>query len=369
MVSGLRSAWATRLLGKDPKQQLRLLQAVMALALALCCAANLHYLAWAGMASMRWVTVWTLVAMAGFVLAIAVIRTGRNLAYRDPSLTLPQMGHALWCGAAAYALAGAGRGGIFPLVMVVFMFGMHTLTPRQIRRIGFVAIALFGATMLLMSRLRPGDHPAAVEWSHFFMLAIMVSTVAALTGQLSDMRERLRRQQKDIAAAMARIQDLATRDELTGLINRRHMVELLEQELQRGVRSGQTFCVALIDVDDLARHLASHSEPFRDRFLQCLAREATSAIRISDLLARWDEERLLLMLSDSRTPMARLSIERLRERMRLLHVEPGGPPLAATFSVGVAEHRAGEPVAQTIERAEQALQAAHQAGGNRVMLA
>ena len=372
--TGWRNAVLDRCLGTDPRQRIRLVQSGMAMLLTLSSVLNMHYLAWMKLVAWRPVAWWTLVVVGGFSLFFAVIRSGRNLAFQDPSLTLVQMVFAIGCSAVAYAIAGPGRGGAFPILMGVFMFGMHSLAPKQVWRIGLFVIALFGATMALMSRVDPAVYEAGVEWSHFFMLAIMVPTVAVLTGQMSQMRERLRRQKKDIATALARIQDLATRDELTGLINRRHMVELLEQELQRGVRSGQTFCIVLIDVDDFPRWVQSHGEEFGDRFLQAFAREAMGVIRISDLLSRWDREQFLLMLSDTRTPLARLSVERLREHILAMPVDAGAarpavPPMKAQLSVGVAEHRAGETVAQTIERAEQALGAAHGAGGNRVVLA
>jgi diguanylate cyclase (GGDEF)-like protein len=282
------------------------------------------------------------------------------------------MGFAICCSAAGYAIAGAGRAGTFLVVMGVFMVGMYSLTARQVLRVGIGAMLVFGAAMLLMSHLEPAVYVPEVEWSHFFMLAVMVPTVTVLTDQLSCMRERLRRQKQDLAHALARIQDLATRDELTGLINRRHMGELLEQELHRGVRSGQTFCVALIDVEELPQWIQRHGEAFVDRFLQDFAREALDAIRISDLLARWGRGRFLLMLSDTRSSFARLSVERLRERIQAMSVVPlAGPaanapsPLKVRLSVGIAEHLAGEAVAQTIARAEQAIDAAHASVGQR----
>jgi len=370
---GRRAKALDLLLGTDPKQRHRLTQSGLAMLLVMCSVLDVHALAWAGLTPWRPVAWWTVVVVCGFALFFAVIRSGRNLVFADPSLTLPQMGFAICCSATGYALAGPGRSGAFVVVMGVFMVGMYSLTALQVWRVGQMALAVFGGVMLLMTHLDPAVYVPEIEWSHFFMLAIMVPTVTALTAQLCRMRERLRRQKQDLATALARIQDLATRDELTGLINRRHMVELLEQERHRGVRSGQTFCVALIDIDDLPRWIERHGDVFADRFLQSFAREALDVIRISDLLSRWGRGRFLLMLSDTRTSMARLSVERLRERIHAMPVDVGGGPgaalLKARLSVGVAEHRAGESVAQTLERAEQALDSVHAAGGNRVVQA
>lgn len=363
-----RSALCRRVMGIEPKQRLRLAQWSVAMLLVTCSVLNMFYLVWLGIAPLVPVVVWSLVLAGGFVVFYVVIRSGRNLRFAEPSLTVPQMVFAIVCGAAAYAIAGEGRGGVFPIVMVTFMFGMYALTARQIWRVGVFTVAVLGAMMAAMSRLRPEVHVPAVESSHFFMIAVMVPAVAMMTSQLSRMRERLRRQKKDIAIALARIQDLATRDELTGLINRRHMVDLMEQERQRGVRSGQTFCIAMLSLDEYAALSAARGAGYGDDLLKCFAREALAVIRISDLLSRWNGAEFLLMLSDTRSSLARLSLERLRDRVCSLATDPASLQAHTGFSVGVTEHRAGETVAETIERAGLALQNAQAAGVNRVVL-
>lgn len=360
---------ADRLFGTEPKQRLRLVQCGVAMLLVLASVANMQYLVWAGLAPLWPVAAWSGVLIGGFVLFFGLIRSGLNLQLPDPSLTQPQMVFAIVCGAAGYALAGAGRGGAFPILMVIFMFSMYALPPGQVMRTALFAVVLFGATMAGMAWHDPAVYEPAVEWGHFIMIAVMVPAIAVLAGQLSRLRERMRRQKKELSAALARIQDLATRDELTGLINRRHMVELMEQERQRGVRSGYTFCLAMIDLDAFRKINEQQGHEFGDRLLRRFAREALNVIRISDLLGRWQGEQFLLLLSDTRASLARLGLERLRERIHAMQIDADGPPIHVSFSAGVTEHRAGESVADTISRADQALRAAKGAGRNRVVLA
>lgn len=355
------------LLGSEPRQRIRLVQCGVAVLLVFCSVINMQYLVWKGMAPAVPAVIWMAVVAGGFLMFFFTIRLGWNLRFEDPSLSLPQMIFAIVCVAAAYAVAGPGRAGAFSILMVIFMFGMYSLTPEQVWRIGLFAVLLLGSTMALMSQLHPEVFVPAIEWSHFLMISVMVPAVALLTGQLSRMRDRLRRQKEELATALARIQDLATRDELTGLINRRHMVELMEQELQRGVRSGQTFCIALLSLDEWRQLRVSRGEEFGDQMLQSFAREALGVVRISDLLSRWNGSEFLLMLSDTRASLARISLERLREAIYGMRLDITTGPLHSSFSVGVTEHRAGETVAQTIERAEQALVTA-QIAGNRVVL-
>ncbi|TMH28026.1 MAG: GGDEF domain-containing protein, partial [Betaproteobacteria bacterium] len=85
-------------------------------------------------------------------------------------------------------------------------------------------------------------------------------------------------------------------------------------------------------------------------------------------LARWGGEEFLLLMSDTRGSLARLGVERLRERAEAIRLVIGKAMLQITFSAGITEHRAGEPLSDTVARADQALYAAKAAGRNRVVL-
>jgi diguanylate cyclase (GGDEF)-like protein len=363
------SRLADWLFGTEPKQRLRLVQCGTAMLLVLGSVANMQYLVWAGLAPVVPTAWWTLVLVGGFVVFFLTIRSGRNLRYAEPSLTVPQMVFAILCGAAAYAIAGPGRGGAFPILMVIFMFSMYSLAPATVLRTSFFAVAVFGLTMAVMAYRNPAVYDPAVEWGHFIMIAIMVPAIAVLAGQLSRLRDRMRRQKKDLAVALARIQELATRDELTGLINRRHMLELMEQERQRGVRSGQSFSIAVIDIDDFSAFNDRYGHTFANQLLRRFANEALNVIRISDLLSRWDGKEFLLMLSNTRATLGRTSLDRLRERIKGVTIEGQGVSVHVSFSAGVTEHRAGESVAETVQRAEHALLNAKAGGPSRVVLA
>ena len=199
------------------------------------------------------------------------------------------------------------------------------------------------------------------------MLAAMLPAVSLLAARLARLRERERRQKRELAQALARIQELATRDELTGLINRRHMGELLEQERQRCVRSGRSFCLALLDIDHFKRVNDRHGHAVGDAVLAAVAREALGAIRVADVLARWGGEEFVMLMSDARAALSRGGVERLRERIAAHAVQIGSgadETLRVTVSVGLAEHIAGESVAQTLERADRALYEAKAQGRN-----
>jgi diguanylate cyclase (GGDEF)-like protein len=179
----------------------------------------------------------------------------------------------------------------------------------------------------------------------------------------------MRGQRLQLERALERIEQLATHDALTGLVNRRHMESLLEGERQRSVRSGHVFCLAMLDVDALAALNVRHGESAGDAMLRAMAQEAIAVLRLSDRLGRWGGGCFVLMMSDTRAALARGAVERLR--LRMAGAQPAGVPgaSAATVSAGLTEHRAGEPVERTLERVAQALREAKAGGRDRVVVA
>jgi diguanylate cyclase len=357
------------LLTTEPVQRVRLSQALLAMLLMAAGVVAMHYFVWVGVAPERAVWWWTGLSFAGIALAFVLIRSGWSRRMADPSLVVPQMVYALASGAVAYALVGAGRGGVFPIVMVILMFGLFAATPRQMRWVSLYAVLMFGAVMALMSWRRPAVYVPEVELGYFIMVATMMPAVSILAGRLSEMRQRMRQQRVDLKQALARIQELATRDALTGLINRRHMQELLEQERQRSVRSGHVFCIAVIDIDRFKALNAQHGHAVGDEVLCALAREALAAIRLSDVMSRWGGGKFVLLLSDSRSALARGGVERLREKVAAMRVQAGGGERSITVSAGLTEHRAGESVAEALDRADRALYEAKAQGRDRVVVA
>jgi diguanylate cyclase len=357
------------LLTTDPVQRTRLAQTGLALLLLGAGVAAMHYFVWAGVAPLGPVLWWSVLTLAGMVGFYALIRSGWSRRRAEPSLTVPQMLFALTSGATAYTLLGAGRGAVFPMVMVVVMFGMFIASPRQMRWVSAYAVLLFGTVMALMAALQPAAYPWRIELGHFLLVATMMPGVSVLAARLSRLRLRARQQRADLAQALSRLREHTTRDELTGLINRRHMQELMAQEHQRCIRSGQSFCLAVLDIDDFKPVNAAHGYAVGDAVMRAIAQEAQRQVRVSDMLSRWESDDFVLMLGDTRAALARGGLERLRQKVGALRILHGSTAVAVTMSCGLAEHHAGEAVAQTLERARRALLDAKSQGRDRIAVA
>lgn len=355
------------LLTTDPVQRTRLVQAAMVgVAVSAGGAALLVLAAVASIPALP-VLLWVLLAPGGALLVFLAIRSGWSRRFEDPSLTMAQIvGGSLAC-AVAYAMAGAARGGFFLVLMVVLMGAMLSATPRQMRLGSVFAAVALGAALLWRGLQQPG-WPWA-ETVQFGLVATMLPAASVLTTRLAGMRQRSRRQQQDLEAALVRIRELATRDELTGLFNRRHMRELMEQEHQRCIRSGRTFCLAVLDIDQFKTLNETRGRGIGDAVLRSVAHEAMRRVRVSDAFARWGGDRFVLLLSDARGPLAKGGAERVRSGIGSMHVAVPGGELRITLSAGIAEHHAGETVEQTLDRAERALGEAKQQGRDRLVCA
>lgn len=357
------------LLTTDPVQRVRLAQAATALLLLAVGVVGMLYFVAMGLAQAIPVLAWALTTLAGMVVFWVLIRSGWSRRFRDTTLTVWQMVFGLTSGALGYALLGEGRGAVFPVVMVILMLGMFVASPRQMRLVSAYAVLLFGATMTLMAVKRPQEYPWTVELGHFLLVAVMMPAVSVLAGQLSRIRHRSRLQRAELAQALSRLREHTTRDELTGLINRRHMDTVMAQEHQRCIRSGQSFCLAVLDVDRFKPVNEVHGYAVGDAVLRAVAQEALRHVRVSDVLSRWGGEEFVLMLSDTRAALARGGLERLHQKVAALRILNGQAAVSVTLSGGLAEHRPGESVAQTLARAEHALQDAKAQGHNRVVVA
>jgi diguanylate cyclase (GGDEF)-like protein len=181
------------------------------------------------------------------------------------------------------------------------------------------------------------------------------------------MRTRLKQQKAELQDALARIHKLATRDDLTGLVNRRHMEELADIEHRRAMRSGSVPCLCLIDIDHFKRINDAHGHAAGDVVLRLFARHAAASVRETDVLARGGGEEFLVMLPDTQPPEAMTGFERLRRLLSRDAAWGEHAHLRVTFSGGLTAWRPGEPLRDALVRADAALYEAKASGRDRLV--
>jgi diguanylate cyclase (GGDEF)-like protein len=201
----------------------------------------------------------------------------------------------------------------------------------------------------------------------FLFAAVVLAGTSSLAIRLGRLRARLATQKNELSDALALNRELATRDALTGLLNRRAMVELLAREHPRIVRGQGPLAVALLDIDWFKRINDSLGHGAGDEVLRRFAGVLKDQLRAADALARWGGEEFLLLMPGTRLDDARVVLERLRTRVCAGEVFNSiANDLKVSFSAGLVEVVEGESQDAAIDRADRALYQAKQNGRNRV---
>jgi diguanylate cyclase (GGDEF)-like protein len=159
------------------------------------------------------------------------------------------------------------------------------------------------------------------------------------------------------------LREQATTDTLTGLLNRRSMLEVLQDELNRAHRLGSPFSVIMFDIDLFKVVNDSFGHEAGDTVLSAIATRVTSRLRDVDSFARWGGEEFLLLLPGTDRQGAIALAETCREIIADSPMQGVGQ---ITASFGVADYGHENSVAALIRRADSALYEAKNKGRNRV---
>lgn len=181
--------------------------------------------------------------------------------------------------------------------------------------------------------------------------------------------ERTQQANDELAKAMAKINELARVDPLTGLFNRRHLMEALDAARKRHARSRLPFSIVLADIDFFKRINDTHGHLQGDAVLRGVAAALQRTLREIDVCARYGGEEFMLVLEQTDVEQALACAERLRGIVQREAFEGFDAGFSVTVSLGVAQYGEGESLEQCIARADAALYRAKHEGRNRVSAA
>lgn len=184
--------------------------------------------------------------------------------------------------------------------------------------------------------------------------------------------QELRETNDKLVTAIRELQEISTRDYLTGLFNRRYLFTHLEEELYRAERYGVCFSILMFDIDYFKRINDSHGHQSGDLVLQALSECAAASIRDIDILARYGGEEFVVVMPQTDMKGAIAIAERLRVSVEGLVIPIQGKKLNVTVSIGVASYQPHARKVSSVEfvdRADQALYEAKCSGRNRVVCA
>ncbi|MDY6852349.1 MAG: diguanylate cyclase [Thermodesulfobacteriota bacterium] len=160
------------------------------------------------------------------------------------------------------------------------------------------------------------------------------------------------------------LEDQASTDPLTGVLNRRKFMALLRDEERRISEGGLGFSLIMFDIDHFKSINDRYGHDVGDSVLREITNVAQNNVRGTDRLCRWGGEEFMVLAAESDVRRARRVAERLRRKIEAFDFT--GVPTVLTSSFGVAQYTPGEDLEVFIKRVDEALYKAKQGGRNRV---
>ncbi len=159
------------------------------------------------------------------------------------------------------------------------------------------------------------------------------------------------------------LREASTHDPLTGLPNRRLILERLREESERFRRYRHPFSIAMLDIDHFKQVNDLWGHEVGDHVLTEVARVLRAELRDQDMCGRWGGEEFLILLPETPLAVSGVVMDRVRHAVASLNVRVHTESVAV--SIGLAEHHLDDSYSATINHADGALLAAKRLGRNR----
>jgi len=301
-----------------------------------------------------------------FVVAFYVVfRSGLNLRFSDPSLTIPQILSSTLVTLYVLYESKDGHGVLSMIYLVSFTFGVVRLSTRQL--LALTAFTAVSYALLIGWQWHADPDPYLLKRKVLTWIALIsvLAFFSVIGGYVSKLRKDVADSRKRLEAAMLQVQNMAARDELTGVFNRRTLADVLNVHKNRADRYGTIFSVLMLDIDHFKRVNDTYGHQNGDRVLKAFAAAISSGLRSTDILGRYGGEEFLAVLDQ--TPLGNIPVAaaRLCALAREINLDEIASGFRISVSVGGAQYRKTEDWQATIERADQALYRAKDGGRDR----
>lgn len=312
-----------------------------------------------------------------------LIRSGTSRRLRDPSLTIPQMVLATLAVTVILHYTSDIRGAMQSIYFMVMTFGVFALD--RLRMFAMSLFILISYTSLVVYEwiAQPQSQIFGITFGLWMILALGLAWFVYVGGYIYNLQQRIREQRQTLRdnqqrltdtnaqlhKAMTRLEEIAVRDELTGLFNRRHFLARLDEELARTERGGTRLHIALIDLDHFKEVNDVHGHQVGDLVLRKFADVAQRELRRSDVVARYGGEEFIALFAEGESGDIAQVLERLRIDFASACVRDINPQMTVTLSAGLAAWHEGDTPDSIIQRADQALYRAKAEGRNRLVVA
>jgi diguanylate cyclase len=308
------------------------------------------------------------IGLIGFFVVLSEAHV--NDRFEDHYLTIFQVGGHVAL-QLTFLLAAPEIGYAFLSVLfLIFGFGALRMTSRQ-ATIAWTLTTMGLAPIFLLTNT-PIGMPVATDIERFAAMLCYILTIGqcAFVGLYgSSLRKMLYNRSFELKEANRRIEELAELDELTGSLNRRCIMRMLDEEVSRARRTKTPCSIALIDLDWFKRINDTYGHPTGDEVLRTFAITVFANIRNFDRFGRFGGEEFMLVLPDTPRDAALRILDRLRAIVADLDWSAFSPGMRVTVSAGIATLQPNDTPDTVLARADGALYEAKAQGRNRIVSA
>jgi diguanylate cyclase len=308
------------------------------------------------------------IGLIGFFVVLSEAHV--NDRFEDHYLTIFQVGGHVAL-QLMFLLAAPEIGYAFLSVLfLIFGFGALRMTSRQ-ATIAWTLTTMGLAPIFLLTNT-PIGMPVATDIERFAAMLCYILTIGqcAFVGLYgSSLRKMLYNRSFELKEANRRIEELAELDELTGSLNRRCIMRILDEEVSRAQRTKAPCSIALIDLDWFKRINDTYGHPTGDEVLRTFAITVFANIRNFDRFGRFGGEEFMLVLPDTPRDAALRILDRLRAIVADLDWSAFSPGMRVTVSAGIATLQPNDTLDTVLARADGALYEAKAQGRNRIVSA
>lgn len=303
----------------------------------------------------------------------SLVRFGRMLA---SSLDLQGLRHAV----SRCLPEFSGERGMWVLVTRQSRWEVLTIDPITEHELPKEALEQVASTALASSVGQEHTQSEGVTIGSFVCFPLVVgSTAIGVLGikQANDVFDGAARRVVGVAASLLSIairnvhllletQELSVHDSLTGCVNRKPGMELLETELRRARRTGQPLSVLMLDVDQFKEVNDRYGHICGDVVLGTIGRHLVHSLRASDVKCRYGGDEFILILPETPFEGAEHVASALSKALAARRIEHDGQMLSVTVSIGITIAKPGDLDGKAIiDRADRALYDAKRSGRNR----
>lgn len=325
---------------------------------------------WAGYAPLSAILLYGLWVGLGMAFITWAYSSGWSRSRRDPGLFLL---HQLLAIGGVLGLLIAVPQVAFQALVMLLVFSTDGFLAR--RRTSFwmtwggTLIAVAGIIAWLGPHMRMTTDTRAGQILAIGVMFGAVVRCSILVTYFRSMQYRLSASNEKLAAALAQIEELVRKDDLTGVANRRGIIERLQQCIKTTHRDGSALCIALVDIDYFKQVNDRYGHDGGDQVLRTFGQLLASQLRAVDCAGRYGGEEFLLVLPGTSLRQAQVLLERIRKHTESLPwAHMVHPDLHVTCTLGLAQYRPAETVEALISRADAAMYRGKEAGRNRVVL-